>query len=146
MLLVLTKWTKNADDSIQWPDVTKFSTYSETNLPPGFTPELFLQYTDYARMVTENFDRDQVIWKSSVESGTGVAFDCRLFLSQADYDKFKGISRGNTGVIEQLQSDLLTVMKLTKEIKFVTNDETVIPMIGVDITFDQINELFNSTI
>jgi len=142
MIVVFTKWKKVDDNSIAWPEVMEISRYSKNELPPRFTAELFDQYMQYVALAGSKMKMSAIVWNHTARSDTGDVLNIRLFVSQEDYNIYKGASDS----VEKERNDLLAIMNVERQVKLVTNDETIVNLIGQQWTYDQMEQLFQSVV
>lgn len=142
MIAVLTKWQKDAPDSITWPNTLSFiSSYSETNLPPGFTPIeyfAFLAYVENLKNLTKDTPAINVLINSNVEDSEGNVINSRVFISDEDFNAYKALSDAS----EAERNTLLSMFKLTRVVKVFNDDDQAIDIIDKSTTYDVINSFF----
>lgn len=141
MIAVLTKWQKNAPDSIAWPNTLSFiSSYSETNLPPGFTMTEYLAFMSYLASVSGSMPNVQMLSDLTLNDTDGNAINARIFVDENDYNTYKSISTS----AEDARNNLLSLFKLTRTVKVLTNDQQVFSVLSNELTFSELDALIAS--
>jgi hypothetical protein len=122
MIAVLTKWQKNATDSISWPNTTNFGTlYNETNLPPGFTLKEYTLFKSYLDDILGTEFTFFLPTDVTVEDASGNMINTRIFSDNEDYESYKGISDS----VSAKRDELLLEFKLTRTVKVITDDAEI---------------------
>lgn len=141
MIAVLTKWQKNAPTSIPWPDTLDFiNLYSETNLPPDFTLVEYGAFITYVRnlsMATVGFG---LLVNNNVHDADGNIINSRIFMSDEEFNIYKALSDSN----ESERNTLLAMFNLTRTVKIINDENTVIDAITKSSSYDDINALFTA--
>lgn len=139
MIAVLTKWQKNAPTSIAWPNTLTFiSSFSETNLPPGFTLVEYFVFKTYVENLTSSSPAINVIINSNVEDNDGNIINSRVFIDDEEFNTYKALSDAS----EVERNSLITMFNLTRTVKIFTDDDTIIDIIDKSATYSEIDSFF----
>lgn len=142
MIAVLTKWQKNAPDSIPWPNTLNFvNLYSETNLPTGFTLVEYSAFLTYVEKLIKDSPAIYVLINSNVEDADGNIINSRVFVSDEEFNTYKTLSDAS----EVERNALITMFNLTRTVKIFTNDDDmIIDIIDKSTSYDAINALITA--
>jgi hypothetical protein len=141
MIALITKWQKNAVDSIPWPNTLNFiNTYSETNLPPGFTIEEYLKFRAYVEKLFNLNPRVDIHTNTDATDGTGNIINSRVFINESSYDAFRAFSNA----IETERNELLSLFNLTRVVKVITDEVQVISIIDNSSNYNYLDTLISS--
>lgn len=139
MIAVLTKWQKNAPTSIAWPNTLTFiSSYSETNLPPGFTLVEYFAFKTYVENLTGSSPAINVLINSNVEDDDGNIINSRVFINDDEFNTYKALSDAS----ETERNNLLTMFNLSRTVKVFIDEDQVIDIIDKSTTYSAINSFF----
>jgi hypothetical protein len=126
MIALITKWQKNAPDSIPWPNTLNFlEAYSETILPPGFTLEAYQQFKAYVEKLFSLNPAVDIYANADASDETGNIINSRVFIDSTSFDAFRAFS----SAIETERNELLVLFKLTRVVKVVTDEEQILGVI-----------------
>lgn len=141
MIAVLTKWQKNAPNSIPWPNTLNFvNLYSRTNLPTGFTLVEYTSFLAYVEKLIQNSPAINVLINSNVEDANGNIINSRVFLSDEEFNTYKSLSDES----ESERNALIAMFNLTRTVKIFTNDDIIIDIIDKSTSYDEVNALITA--
>jgi hypothetical protein len=122
MIALITKWQKNATDSVPWPNTLKFmEEYSETNLPPGFTLEEYQKFKAYVEKLFNLNPVVDIYRNVDASDEAGNIINSRVFNDEVSYNAFREFS----ALIETERNELLVLFGLTRIVKVVTDEQQV---------------------
>lgn len=138
MIAVLTKWQKNAPDSISWPNTLSFrTTYSDTNLPPGFTLAEYTAFISYLNDLTTTQPLFNLLTNTNVDDGEGNIINTRIFVDDTEYITYKALSDAS----EVKRNELIASFNLTRTVKVFNDDAEVISIFEKSNSYTDLNDL-----
>ena len=139
MIAVLTKWQKDAPDSIAWPNTLSFiSSYSDTNLPPCFTPREYFEFLAYVENLIKTDPVINIVINNNVEDTEGNVINSRVFVDDEGFNTYKALSDAS----EAERNTLLSMFKLTRVVKIFNDNDQIIDIIDKSTSYDEINSFF----
>jgi len=141
MLAVITKWQKNDVLSIPWPETQKMhSEYSLDNLPPGFTANEYTLFLQYIEKIQGIISSSNIVADLAQRDVNHNLINVKVFLDENEYNNYKLIS--DRGSVEREQ--LLSVFKLTRTIKIITDEPQIINIITNNLTYEQLDNIISN--
>lgn len=138
MIAVFTKWVKNSNDSVSWPDTVEFGQYTIDNLPSGFSLHLFEMFQNYY-MLNMSIPTLTLLYNQTQASEEGDKINFRIFANDEDYSTYKFAS----DMTAELRDELLNSMQLTRTVKIYRDEAGILEILDKPMSFDEIDAMFN---
>jgi hypothetical protein len=140
MIALVTKWQKNAPDSIPWPNTLNFiEAYSETNLPPGFTMEEYQKFKAYVEKLFSLNPSIIIHQNVDANDGAGNIINSRIFFDELSYSTFRAFSNA----IEIERNELLSLFNLTRIVKVITDESQIVDIVENSSNYNYLDTIIS---